>query len=908
MTIILKTEGCGFTYGLLQKPEIILFFRSSDGELVLEQMEAKKKKLFGREMDIWQVLACILFLVYVSVIFTTFTEYGITIDEPPQAEYGKEIVKWYVSLFQYEGFFAKIKTLDLERYGGFFDTVLYPITRISPFDAYDTRHLCYALLGLFGVVGVYCLGATVGSRATGFLAALFLCLTPRFYGHTFNNPKDLPFAIFYIWSVYFIVRCLGRLPSLPHGLIWATGLAIGLTLGTRVGGLILLGYLGLFFALRYVQMGMQQSETGRADLIRRGLFQVAAIVLIAWFTMLVFWPNAQRSPIVFPIDALINFSQHGTPDFTTTFFEGERIDITEVPWYYAPRWFLMALPEFLFFGLIVGVVFMFVRVRRKDGDIGLLRVKLEWCLIGFSAFFPLVYVVMVGTPLYDGLRHFLFVIPPLAVLSAAGVVAAVRDVPTRWMRQGLIGITGVLLALTFWDMVRLHPNEVVYFNRLVGGGLKEASKLYQTDYWENSHKQGVRWLDAYYEEHRPDRKLRISAGGANIQYVLDPDRYNFTDIPVDADFYLSITRDDRHRMVPGEIVHTVERDGVGLLYIIRPDSSYNDDPFFAKSEDRGIHLAWKYMQAGAFEQTLEVYQQVLENDPQNPMVYHNVAYAHYRLGHYREAVDFSNRALNLKPGYLKARLFLGHALLAQGDAVAAVQAYKEVLQRDSNDAEVHQGLARGLQKLGRSEEAVRAYKEAIRMQPDDVATYRSLGGLLAEQGRFSEAEYVLQTAVSLDSTQAVIWYMLAQTQRLDGVLELAHQNILKAIARNPSAFDYRVEHLNVARAYQRKGEDGRALSVYQVAVDLTPYYPEAHIHLGVLHLRQNRYAEGVSAFERAVRVFPDDPRMHMGLAQAFEQSGQVDAAIAAYRGVLTLIDSPEVQASLEVLLANRDKN
>ena len=68
MTIILKTEGCGFTYGLLQKPEIILFFRSSDGELVLEQMEAKKKKLFGREMDIWQVLACILFLVYVSDI------------------------------------------------------------------------------------------------------------------------------------------------------------------------------------------------------------------------------------------------------------------------------------------------------------------------------------------------------------------------------------------------------------------------------------------------------------------------------------------------------------------------------------------------------------------------------------------------------------------------------------------------------------------------------------------------------------------------------------------------------------------------------------------------------------------------------------------------------------------------
>ncbi|MDP6179608.1 MAG: hypothetical protein QGG48_06935, partial [Desulfatiglandales bacterium] len=488
----------------------------------MEQNVAGKRTLFGREMDIWQVLVCVLILIYLSVIFTTFTEYGITIDEPPQAEYGKEIVKWYLSLFQYEEFFVRVKTLDLERYGGFFDAVLYPITRISPFETYDTRHLCYALLGLLGVVGVYCLGATVGSSATGFLAATFLVLTPRFYGHTFNNPKDLPFAIFYIWSVYFIVRCLGRLPNLPQKLIWATGLSIGLALGTRVGGLILFGYLGLFFILRYVQVGMQQGEVNRSSLIRSALFQVATIALIAWLTMLLFWPSAQHSPIFFPLDALMNFSQYGTPDFTTTFFEGERINITEVPWYYAPRWFLLALPEFLFLGLACGAVFV-SRLRWKNGGIGFFRMRLEWSLLGFSAFFPLIYVVIIGTPLYDGLRHFLFVLPPLTVLGAAGVEAAVREVKASWMRRGLIGITGALLGLTLWDMVRLHPNEVVYFNRLVAGGLQEASKFYQTDYWENSHKQGVRWLDAYYDQQRPDRKLRISAGGGSIQFSLDPE-------------------------------------------------------------------------------------------------------------------------------------------------------------------------------------------------------------------------------------------------------------------------------------------------------------------------------------------------------------------------------------------------
>ena len=866
------------------------------------QLDVKRWRLFGRAWDIWQVLVCVLVCVHVLVIVATFTDYGITIDEPPQAQYGQEIVRWYTSLFQYEAFFEQIKVLDLERYGGFFDTVLYPITQLSPLDVYETRHLCYALLGLIGVVGVYYLGATLGTSATGFLAALFLVLTPRFFAHTFNNPKDLPFAIFYLWSIYFLVRCLQKLPSLSMRLMCATGVVIGLTLGTRVGGLILFGYLGLFFGLRYVQV--IQAEVNVAGLVTRIVKQVGAIVVIAWVVMLIFWPTAQRSPILFPIDALLNFSQYGTPDFTTTFFEGKRIDINEVPWYYAPRWFLLALPEFLFLGLIAGVGFLFFKGRALLGDgLWFTQVKLEWVLLAFAGFFPLVYVVVIGTPLYDGLRHFLFVIPPLVILSAAGVEALVRAISVRWMQWGLVGAVGVLVGLTFWDMVRLHPNQGVYFNRLFAGGLAEASKLYQTDYWENSHKQGVRWLEAHYEKERPGRKWRIAAGGSNIQYALDAERFSFASIPVEADFYVSITRDDRHKMVPGEIVHKVERDGVALLYIIRPDNHYAQDAFFADSEARDIHLAWQYLQVEAFEKSLATYARVLKNDPKNPMVYHNVAYAHYRLGHHKEAVDFGQRALVLKPDYLKARLFLGHALLASGDAKGAVAAYKEVLKNDTGDAEVYRGLARGLQKLGQVDAAIVAFKAAIKLAPKDVAVHRDLGALLAEQSRFVEASDVLQVAASLDSTQAVTWYMLAQTRRLSGALDLAHDHIKWAVQLNGSVQDYRVEHLNVGRAYERQGDVDGAVSVYQTAIKLTPDFPEAYIHLGVLCFKKRQYNEAVSIFEQAVSVLPQDPRMQMGLAQGCELSGQVDKAIAAYRKVLSMVDSPEVQASLDALLA-----
>ncbi|MDA0709421.1 MAG: tetratricopeptide repeat protein [bacterium] len=880
----------------------------TDGTRAVALKEAKKWRLFGRDLDVWQILAGLLFLAYLVCILATFTDYGITIDEPPQADYGKEIVTWYMSFFRYEAFFDRIKLLDLERYGGFFDTVLYPITQISPWDVYETRHLCYALLGLAGVAGAYRVGLSLGGTATGFLAAAFLVLMPRYYAHTFNNPKDLPFAVFYIWSIYWLIRCLPTLPNLSRRLILATGLLIGLTLATRVGGLILFGTLGLFFVLRTAQAHVESGQPFVLDRYRRPLLQWGAIALLAWCVMLVFWPTAQRSPILFPIDALLNFSQYGTPDFTTTFFEGQRIDITAVPWYYAPRWFSLALPEFLFFGLAVGAILLICHVLRERKSLSFTRVRLDWVLLAWSAISPLATVVMLATPLYDGLRHFLFVVPPMAVLSAGGLVAAVREISLSWLRRVSVGIAAALMALTLFDMIRLHPNEGVYFNRFIAGGLREASKSYQTDYWENSHKQGVRWLDAFWVENRPNRKLRISAGGKNIQYQLNPDRYTFTDIPVEADFYLSTTRDDRHRMVPGEIVHTIKRDDVALLYIVRPDSTYDQDPFFADSEARDLHLAWKYMRAGDFKKTLATYAGVLANDPLNPMVYHNVAYAQYRLGNYGEAVAFSQKALRLKPGYVRARLFLGHALLAQGEISQAVAVYRDVIKADPMEMEAYQGLAKGLKKMGKVPEAIAAYKQAIRVAPEDATAYRDLGALLAEQGEFASAGDALQKAVSRDTTQAVTWYMLAQTRRLSGDLKSARDHILKAISLKAEDPEYRVEHLNVGRAYERVNDDDGALEVYRAAAKLYPPFAQAFLHLGALQMKKSAYAEAIRTFEAGGQAFQKDGHLYLGLAQAYERSNQIPSAVAAYGKVLSLIDSPEVRTHLEALLANANQN
>jgi hypothetical protein len=86
-------------------------------------------------------------------------------------------------------------------------------------------------------------------------------------------------------------------------------------------------------------------------------------------------------------------------------------------------------------------------------------------------------------------------------------------------------------------MIRLHPNQYIYFNRTIAGGLKKASEKYETDYWENTFKQGIRWIET---NHPSKTKLRISGFSENIQDMLNTEQFVFVGYPERADIYIGV--------------------------------------------------------------------------------------------------------------------------------------------------------------------------------------------------------------------------------------------------------------------------------------------------------------------------------------------------------------------------------
>jgi hypothetical protein len=117
-------------------------------------------------------------------------------------------------------------------------------------------------------------------------------------------------------------------------------------------------------------------------------------------------------------------------------------------------------------------------------------------------------------------------------------------------------------------MVRLHPDEYVYFNQTVGG-LKGAYGRFDTDYWGNSYREAVKALTAHLEQTEPGSHhytvMSVSKRESSSYYF--PPNLSFTKKPEEADFIVATTRDRLNEMLDGQVILTVERFGVPLTVV-----------------------------------------------------------------------------------------------------------------------------------------------------------------------------------------------------------------------------------------------------------------------------------------------------------------------------------------------------
>jgi hypothetical protein len=499
----------------------------------------------------WDLATLVVLGAMLLFTLLTFDQHAISNDEPVQHRYGRLLLDYYASGFSDLRAFQYI---NLFHYGGLFDMLAAWLEPRVPLDVWDLRHLLTGLTGVAGLGGAAWLARNLGSPRAGCFAILLLALAGAWTGVMFTHTKDVPFAAATLWSIACSTRLLQRLPRPGYGIICCTGVAMGAALGLRYGGILLPGYLGLCLLLALFQ-----------GLPGRSLLRLWPLPVIMLAMMGVFWPWSVTGWDHFLVTARA-FSRYDLE--LRTLVDGVYVPANQIPTSYLFDYFARTLPELFLWGIAFSAVLGVVRLfRSRPGAARLLY--LAPLLLSLAV--PAAIVLLTRPALYNGTRHFTFLLPSLAVFAALGLdryFARLQGRPVlQWAHAALL----VLLAGdAAAQLVRLHPYQYVAYNRL-SGGLPAAYGRWETDYWSDGLREAAAGLNAWVAQEPagdPGRRYRVAVCAEPIQamHYLDPRFIATRDWPT-ADFFLASTSTRCDRALEGKIVAQVRRDGIPLVVV-----------------------------------------------------------------------------------------------------------------------------------------------------------------------------------------------------------------------------------------------------------------------------------------------------------------------------------------------------
>ena len=456
-------------------------------------------------------LSFVVLAILAVVAALTFRDYGLGWDDYTHSQYGDLLLAYYGSGFKDA---RALSFVNLYKYGGGFDMAAALLARISPFGLFETRRLLGAVVGLIGLAVTWRIGRRLGGPAAGLVALVLLATCPLYYGHMFMNAKDAPFATAMAILLLALVRAFDEYPRPGAATVGLVALGLGLAFGSRILAGIAAPY--ALFALLVIAAA-EVKALGMNPATRRlwaFILRLLPAAIAGYLIMGVLWPWSVLSPLN-PIRAA---------EYFDTFFEkpwrelfaGKVIAVTDMPVSYLPTLFALKLPEIMLALGFAGAAGSIVAACRHE--LPLVR-RANLLLVTFAAFFPVALAIISHPALYNGLRHFVFVVPPFAVLGGLAGAWLFERAQAAGAAPAAAAITIFIaaLGLPVSDMVRLHPYQYTAFN-WASGGVRMAHDNYMLDYWGLAFKQTGEALRAKLDA----MNLRPPAGRRWIVEVCGP--------------------------------------------------------------------------------------------------------------------------------------------------------------------------------------------------------------------------------------------------------------------------------------------------------------------------------------------------------------------------------------------------
>ena len=377
----------------------------------------------------------------------------------------------------------------------------------------DSYHL-YSLFTTF----LLALVVSVWTKQTfGAFASIIAVLTiytfPLLSGEQHFNIKDPPMAAFFTIALYFFWLSLTKKKA---SYLLLSALAGGASLGTKFN-FVFAPFILLPWIMAYGST-LLRTKMIRAVLTTKMLFAFSLYPIIIFLVFFLSWPAMWVDPLK-NIPQVFRFYQ----DIGSSSCEYSRFTypwLTQCTQLTTLKYFIYTVPPLSLFLFAIGFIISMVRFKEKS------YVAVLWLS------FYIVTIARVTLPIsniYGGLRQILEFIGPMAMIAGIGAyflrdfilkVLSKLSFVRKFSKETITLSVSLLFILGYIpiaaEMIRLHPNQNVYFNFALGG-LKGAAEKNFSGYgntYGNAYLQGTEWLNQHAE---PNSKLALVSG--NMQNI-----------------------------------------------------------------------------------------------------------------------------------------------------------------------------------------------------------------------------------------------------------------------------------------------------------------------------------------------------------------------------------------------------
>jgi len=405
----------------------------------------------------------------------------------------------------------------LNFYGQSFDFFTYLIIKLFNLEEnpYEARHVMVAFTGAATILCTALLVKLFAGYTGGWIALLLMFLSPRFLGHAFNNPMDVPFALGNIFTLYHIILFLKKLPRIStRSALWIA-VGIGWSNGIRIGGLLLIPYLFIFAGLYLLihPWPWKFFSAGWWRFALRGMLTLVLISVAGYLLSILTWPYALQDIINHPIQAFKVMTNIQVS--IRVLYDGLIHWSDKLPWHYIPQNIWISVPVIILVGWLASCITWYLDRKKKQGYF--------YFMLWFTILFPVIFIIARESNVYGGWRHMMFIYPSMLALSAIAISRFLRPGNPRWLTYLTVAVMVLGLFHPLKHIISNHPNTYIYFNEW-SGGINNTYGRFETDYYANSLKPAT---DYFVEELLPEleadenHRIRIASNSAIGYYFKD---------------------------------------------------------------------------------------------------------------------------------------------------------------------------------------------------------------------------------------------------------------------------------------------------------------------------------------------------------------------------------------------------